>query len=71
LGRSDTLDVFRGIAERGAMAPLFGLLTARPEFRPSWGVRSHHGAVSLVPLDASKCGTWWESLPPVTRWRRR
>ena len=46
-----TLDVFRGIAERGAMAPLFVLLTARPEFRPSWGARSHHGAISLVPLD--------------------
>ncbi len=46
-----TLDVLRGIAERGAMAPLFVLLTARPEFRPPWGARSHHGAISLVPLD--------------------
>ncbi|WP_439369632.1 AAA family ATPase [Bradyrhizobium sp. DASA03120] len=46
-----TLDVFRGIAERGAMAPLFVLLTARPEFRPPWGARSHHGVISLVPLD--------------------
>jgi len=46
-----TLDVLRGIAERGALTPLFVLLTARPEFRPSWGARSHHGAISLVPLD--------------------
>jgi class 3 adenylate cyclase/predicted ATPase len=46
-----TLDALRGIAERGAMAPLFVLLTARPEFRPPWGARSHHGAISLVPLD--------------------
>ena len=46
-----TLDVLRGIAERGALAPLFVLLTARPEFRPSWGARSHHGVISLVPLD--------------------
>jgi class 3 adenylate cyclase/tetratricopeptide (TPR) repeat protein len=46
-----TLDVLRGIAERGALAPLFILLTARPEFRPSWGARSHHGAISLAPLD--------------------
>ena len=46
-----TLDVFRGIAERGAMVPLFVLLTARPEFRQPWGARSHHGAISLVPLD--------------------
>ena len=46
-----TLDVLRGIAERGALAPLFVLMTARPEFRPSWGARSHHAAISLVPLD--------------------
>ena len=46
-----TLDVLRGIAERGALAPLFVLLTARPEFRPSWGARSHHSAISLAPLD--------------------
>ena len=46
-----TLDFLRGIAERGALAPLFVLLTARPEYRPSWGARSHHSAISLVPLD--------------------
>lgn len=46
-----TLDVLRGIAERGALAPLFVLATARPEFRPPWGTRSHHGTISLVPLD--------------------
>ena len=46
-----TLDVLRGIAERGALAPLFVLLTARPEFRPPWGTRSHHGTISLAPLD--------------------
>ena len=49
-----TLDVLRGIAERGALAPLFILLTARPEFRPAWGARSHHSAISLVPLDRSQ-----------------
>jgi predicted ATPase len=46
-----TLDLLRGIAERGALAPLFVLLTARPEFRPLWGIRSHHATISLVPLD--------------------
>jgi hypothetical protein len=46
-----TLDLLRGIAERGALAPLFVLVTARPEFRPPWGARSHHGTISLVPLD--------------------
>jgi predicted ATPase len=46
-----TLDLLRGIAERAALAPLFVLMTARPEFRPHWGTRSHHGTISLAPLD--------------------
>jgi class 3 adenylate cyclase/tetratricopeptide (TPR) repeat protein len=46
-----TLEVVRGIAERGALAPLFILITARPEFRPPWSMRSHHGTISLAPLD--------------------
>jgi class 3 adenylate cyclase len=46
-----TLDVLRGIAERGALAPLFVVATTRPEFRPPWGVRSHHSTISLSPLD--------------------
>src|SRR5262245_46638740 len=37
-----TLDVLRGLAERGALAPLFIVATARPEFRPPWSIRSHH-----------------------------
>ena len=49
-----TLDVLRGIAERGALAPLFILATTRPEFRPPWSVRSHHGTVSLAPLDRTQ-----------------
>jgi predicted ATPase len=46
-----TLDVLRGIAERGALAPLLVLATSRPEFRPPWGMRSHHSTISLAPLD--------------------
>jgi class 3 adenylate cyclase/predicted ATPase len=46
-----TLDVLRGIAERGALAPLIVVATTRPEFRPLWGMRSHHGTISLAPLD--------------------
>ena len=46
-----TLDLLRGVAERGALAPLFILVTARPEFRPPWGIRSHHGMILLAPLD--------------------
>ena len=49
-----TLDVLRGIAERGALAPLFVVATTRPEFRPPWGMRSHHGTISLAPLDRAQ-----------------
>jgi class 3 adenylate cyclase/predicted ATPase len=49
-----TLDVLRGIAERGALAPLLVVATTRPEFRPTWGMRSHHGTISLAPLDRSQ-----------------
>ena len=46
-----TLDLLRGVAERGALAPLFVVITARPEFRPPWGTRSHHSTIALSPLD--------------------
>jgi class 3 adenylate cyclase/predicted ATPase len=49
-----TLDVLRGIAERGALAPLLVVATTRPEFRPPWGARSHHGTISLAPLDRAQ-----------------
>src|SRR5262249_4105873 len=49
-----TLDLLRGLAERGALAPLFIVATARPEFRPAWSMRSHHGTISLAPLDRSQ-----------------
>jgi class 3 adenylate cyclase/predicted ATPase len=46
-----TLELLRGIAERGALVPLFVLTSTRPGFRPPWGMRSHHGTISLAPLD--------------------
>ena len=46
-----SLDLLRALAERGAQAPLLLLATTRPEFRPSWSVRSHHSLISLSPLD--------------------
>jgi class 3 adenylate cyclase/predicted ATPase len=49
-----TLDLLRGIAERGALAPLFVLITARPEFRAPWGMRSHHALIALAPLDRAQ-----------------
>src|SRR5262249_61127996 len=39
------------LAERAAQAPILILATTRPEFHPSWGMRSHHTVVSLAPLD--------------------
>jgi class 3 adenylate cyclase/predicted ATPase len=49
-----SLDLMRALAERGAQAPLLIIATARPEFRPPWSVRSHHGALSLSPLDSAQ-----------------
>src|SRR5271166_2769324 len=46
-----SLDLMQALAERGAQAPLLILATARPEFRPSWSLRSHHSVISLSPLD--------------------
>jgi class 3 adenylate cyclase/predicted ATPase len=46
-----TLELMRGIAERGALAPLLVLTTTRPELNPPWGMRSHHSTISLAPLD--------------------
>ena len=50
-GDPTTIDFLRGIAERGALVPLFFLTTTRPEYRPPWGMRSHHSTISLGPLD--------------------
>ena len=45
-----SIDLMRALAERSAQAPLLIVATARPEFRPSWGLRSHHTVISLAPL---------------------
>jgi predicted ATPase len=49
-----SLDLMRALAERGAQAPLFIVATARPEFRPPWGMRSHHSVIALAPLDRAQ-----------------
>jgi class 3 adenylate cyclase len=46
-----SLDLLRALAERGSQAPLLLLATTRPEFRPTWNLRSHHSLISLSPLD--------------------
>src|SRR6202167_604934 len=49
-----TIDLLRGMAEQGALSPLFIVATTRPEFRAPWGMRSHHGTISLAPLDRAQ-----------------
>ena len=49
-----SLDLMRSLVERGAQAPLLVVATTRPEFRPPWAMRSHHGVVSLAPLDRAQ-----------------
>jgi predicted ATPase len=49
-----TLEALRGFVERGALAPLLVVATARPVFRAPWGARSHHGAMTLTPLDRAQ-----------------
>ncbi|HME84063.1 AAA family ATPase [Roseiarcus sp.] len=49
-----TLDLMERLAERAATAPLFVVATMRPEFRAPWATRSHHGVVSLVPLNRAE-----------------
>ena len=49
-----SLDLMRSLADRGAQAPLLIVATTRPEFRPSWSVRSHHSVISLSPLDRAQ-----------------
>jgi class 3 adenylate cyclase len=46
-----SLDLMQALVERGRTAPLFIIATARPEFRAPWSLRSHHGVISLSPLD--------------------
>ena len=46
-----SLDLLKMLAERGVTAPLMIVATVRPEFRAPWTTRSHHGVISLVPLD--------------------
>jgi class 3 adenylate cyclase/predicted ATPase len=49
-----SLDLMRSLVERGPQAPLLIVATTRPEFRPPWAMRSHHGVVSLAPLDRAQ-----------------
>ena len=54
LGRPDLARSHGALAERGAQAPLLVVATTRPEFRATWAMRSHHGVISLAPLDRAQ-----------------
>ena len=49
-----SLDLMARLAERGGQSPLLVVATMRPEFRTPWAMRSHHGVVSLAPLDRAQ-----------------
>jgi predicted ATPase len=49
-----SLDLMAWLAERGAQSPLLVVATTRPEFRAPWAMRSHHGVISLAPLDRAQ-----------------
>ena len=49
-----SLDLMARLGERGAQSPLLVVATTRPEFRAPWPMRSHHGVVSLAPLDRAQ-----------------
>jgi tetratricopeptide (TPR) repeat protein len=49
-----SIDLVQALSDRGARAPILILATARPEFRPPWGLRPHHHVISLSPLDEAQ-----------------
>ena len=65
-----TLDVLRGIAERGALAPLVrrGDDAARVPAAVGHALASRHDLAWRRSI-APRCATWWRSFPPATRCR--
>jgi class 3 adenylate cyclase/tetratricopeptide (TPR) repeat protein len=59
-----SLDLMRALAERSAQAPLLIIATARPEFRPPWGMRSHHAVVALAPLNRAEVRRMVSEIAP-------
>ena len=61
-----SLDLMARLAERGAQAPLFIVATTRPEFRPPWSLRSHHGVIAARPARSRRrrAHGWRSRLAP-------
>jgi len=67
-----TLDVLRGIAERGALAPLFIVATTRPEFRPlEHALASRHDLAGAARPRAGARHGGGAFRPPRAAARRR
>src|ERR1700722_8427298 len=49
-----SIDLVQALSDSGARAPILILATARPEFRPPWGLRPHHHLISLSPLNEAQ-----------------
>src|SRR5262249_16679190 len=65
-----TLEFLTLLVDQGPTAPLWTLLTCRPEFRPPWGLRPHLLPLTLQPLSHPQAeamiaqGTGGKALPP-------
>ena len=54
LGRPDDARRAEGTRRARRAGALVRRGDDRPEFRPAWGMRSHHGTISLAPLDRAQ-----------------
>ena len=59
-----SIDLVQAMSDSGARAPILILATARPEFRPPWGLRPHHHVISLSPLDEAQVQRMIAELAP-------
>ena len=49
-----SIDLVHALSDAAAQAPILMMATARPEFRPPWGLKPHHRVISLPPLDEAQ-----------------
>ena len=59
-----TLDLVRMLVEQCATAPLFVVITARPEFIPAWPQRAHHLPLIVTRLSDREAQRMIEGLAP-------
>jgi class 3 adenylate cyclase/tetratricopeptide (TPR) repeat protein len=59
-----TVELIQLLVEQGTTAPLMLLYTARPEFRASWPLRTHHTQVNLDRLSVREARTMVREVAP-------